>query len=60
MVAECPGYLVVREGHSKLFECVGGSPGLLDRPITLEQLRVFMLQEQWKVADFLQECGQLR
>jgi hypothetical protein len=52
MVAECPGYLVVREGHSKLFECVGGSPGLLDRPITLEQLRVFMLQEQWKVADF--------
>jgi hypothetical protein len=33
---------------------------LLDRAVTSEQLRLFMLQEQWKVANFLYECGQLR
>jgi hypothetical protein len=32
----------------------------MDRTITSEQLKLFMLQEQWKVADFLYECGQLR
>jgi hypothetical protein len=43
MVTECPGYSVVRERHSGLFECVGGVPGLLDRAVTSEQLRLFML-----------------
>jgi hypothetical protein len=40
MVAECPGYAVVRELNSALIECVGGLPGLLNRPITSEQLGV--------------------
>jgi hypothetical protein len=60
MLAECPGYSLVRDRHSDLFECVGGLPGLLNRSVTSEQFRSFMLQEQWRVADFLYECVQLR
>jgi hypothetical protein len=37
MVIECPGYSVVRERHSGLFECVRSLPGLMDRTIALEQ-----------------------
>jgi hypothetical protein len=60
MVTECPGYSVGRERHSGLFKCMRGLPGLMDRTIASEQLRLVMLQEQWQVADCLYECGQLR
>jgi hypothetical protein len=33
---------------------------LLDRAVTSEQLELFMLQGQWKVAGCMYECGQLR
>jgi hypothetical protein len=32
----------------------------MDQTMSSEQLALFMLQEQWKVADFLHECGPLR
>ena len=39
MVAECPGYSVVRQRHSALFGCLGGLDGLLTRVVTSEQFR---------------------
>jgi len=60
MVIECPGYDAVRQHHGVLFDCLGGVDDLPTQGITPAQFRAFMLQEQWRVADFLFDCSRQR